>query len=139
MCSGSETEAGRFSERPGAASQHEAAGQAPSIDLTPAQVAKVIRAASDGGSMPALSRLDGLRARFDAVITLQRMPRLSNSLLCGLLVLAALPAHGKYLSVTELASLLDMSPSTTHRYLQTLLAVGLVERDPHTRRYRFPG
>jgi DNA-binding IclR family transcriptional regulator len=29
-----------------------------------------------------------------------------------------------------------MNPTTTHRYLSTLVAVGLVERDPGTRRYR---
>jgi DNA-binding IclR family transcriptional regulator len=29
-----------------------------------------------------------------------------------------------------------MSPSTTHRYLSTLLAVGLLEQDPRTRRYQ---
>jgi DNA-binding IclR family transcriptional regulator len=31
-----------------------------------------------------------------------------------------------------------MSPSTTHRYMTTLLAVGLLEQDPRTRRYRVP-
>ena len=32
--------------------------------------------------------------------------------------------------------MLDMNPSTAHRYLSTLLAVGLLERNPDTRRYR---
>jgi DNA-binding IclR family transcriptional regulator len=40
--------------------------------------------------------------------------------------------------VTDLAGRLEMSPSTTHRYLTTLLAVGLIEQDPRTRRYRVP-
>jgi DNA-binding IclR family transcriptional regulator len=31
-----------------------------------------------------------------------------------------------------------MSPSTTHRYMTTLLAVGLLEQEPRTRRYRLP-
>jgi DNA-binding IclR family transcriptional regulator len=29
-----------------------------------------------------------------------------------------------------------MNTSTTHRYVTTRLAVGLIERDPATRRYR---
>jgi DNA-binding IclR family transcriptional regulator len=29
-----------------------------------------------------------------------------------------------------------MSPSTTHRYISTLLAVGLLEQDPRSRRYQ---
>jgi DNA-binding IclR family transcriptional regulator len=36
----------------------------------------------------------------------------------------------------EIAGELGMSPSTAHRYLQTLLELGLVERSPRTRRYR---
>jgi DNA-binding IclR family transcriptional regulator len=31
-----------------------------------------------------------------------------------------------------------MSPSTTHRYMTTLLAVGLLEQDARSRRYRLP-
>jgi DNA-binding IclR family transcriptional regulator len=32
-----------------------------------------------------------------------------------------------------------MNTSTTHRYVTTLLAVGLLERDPSTRKYRLVG
>jgi len=35
-------------------------------------------------------------------------------------------------------SQLGMSPSTKHRYMTTLSAVGLLEQDPRTRRYRLP-
>ena len=62
--------------------------------------------------------------------------RLSRSLLAGLLMLASFPGDGSYVSIAKLAQLLDMSPSTTHRYVSTLLAVGLLERDPRTRKYR---
>ncbi len=62
--------------------------------------------------------------------------RLSRSLLSGLLVLVLLPDRGGYLGIAELARMLDMNTSTTHRYVTTLLAVGLLERDPATRRYR---
>jgi DNA-binding IclR family transcriptional regulator len=33
---------------------------------------------------------------------------------------------------------LGLSPSTTHRYMTTLLAAGLLEQDPRSRRYRVP-
>ena len=62
--------------------------------------------------------------------------RLSRSLLAGLLVLSCFPADGDYLGIAELARMLRMNTSTTHRYVTTLLAVGLLERDPATRRYR---
>lgn len=62
--------------------------------------------------------------------------RLSRSLLSGLLVLSCFPSDGSYLGIAELARMLGMNTSTTHRYVTTLLAVGLLERDAATRRYR---
>ena len=38
--------------------------------------------------------------------------------------------------MVELAGELGLSPSTAHRYAQTLLELGLLERSPTTRRYR---
>ena len=73
---------------------------------------------------PALERLDD--------------PRLSRSLLAGLVMLASFPADGSYLGNAHLARMLDMNPSTAHRYISTLVAVGLLERDPDSRRYRRP-
>jgi len=108
-----------------------------SIELSPAQVDRVIRTAAEGGSMSLL--LSGLR---DVREVLAREPsqmddnRLSRSLLAGLLMLASFPTDGSYLGNAEIARLLDMNPSTTHRYVSTLVAVGLLERDPTTRRYR---
>jgi hypothetical protein len=107
------------------------------IELSPAQVDRVVRSAADGGSMSVL--LSGLR---DVREVLAREPRqmedsrLSRSLLAGLLMLASFPADGSYLGNAEIARMLDMNPSTTHRYVSTLMAVGLLERDPATRRYR---
>lgn len=107
------------------------------VELSPAQVDRVIRSAADGGSMSLL--LSGLK---DIREVLAREPsqlddnRLSRSLLAGLLMLASFPTDGSYLGNAEIARLLDMNPSTTHRYVSTLVAVGLLERDPATRRYR---
>jgi DNA-binding MarR family transcriptional regulator len=107
------------------------------LELSAAQVDRVIRSASEGSSMSLL--LSGLR---DVREILDREPsqmednRLSRSLLAGLLMLASFPTDGSYLGNAEIARLLDMNPSTTHRYVSTLVAVGLLERDPSTRRYR---
>jgi hypothetical protein len=111
--------------------------EAVSIELSPAQVDRVVRSAADRGSMSVL--LSGLR---DVREVLSREPaqmddsRLSRSLLAGLLMLASFPTDGSYLGNAEIARILDMNPSTTHRYVSTLVAVGLLERDPTTRRYR---
>src|ERR1700683_4066087 len=107
------------------------------IELSRAQVDRIVRNAADGGNMSVL--LSGLK---DIRAVLAREPRqledsrLSRSLLAGLLMLASFPSDGSYLGNAEIARLLDMNPSTTHRYVSTLVAVGLLERDPATRRYR---
>ncbi len=107
------------------------------IELSRAQVDRIVRGAAEGGNMSVL--LSGLK---DIREVLAREPRqledsrLSRSLLAGLLMLASFPSDGGYLGNAEIARLLDMNPSTTHRYVSTLVAVGLLERDPATRRYR---
>jgi DNA-binding MarR family transcriptional regulator len=110
-----------------------------SIELTKAQINQIVRGASQDDSVSSLLRglTDGgaLASRFQA---LSESPRLSRSLLLGLLVLACFPADGTAMAVTDVATRLEMSPSTTHRYMTTLLAVGLLEQDPRTRRYRVP-
>lgn len=107
------------------------------IELTRPQIDRVVREASEGEGVSSLLRgLAGsgtLASRYEA---LSDSPRLSRSLLLGLLVLATFPTGGGSLAVTDVASKLGMSPSTTHRYMTTLLAVGLLEQDPRTRRYR---
>ncbi len=113
------------------------ASEAITIELSAAQVDRVVRDAADGGNMSVL--LSGLK---DVRTVLAQEPRqledsrLSRSLLAGLLMLASFPTDGSYLGNAEIARMLDMNPSTTHRYVSTLVAVGLLERDPSTRRYR---
>jgi IclR helix-turn-helix domain len=113
------------------------------IELSKAQVDQVVRAAGEGGTMSVL-----LSALKDPKWTLAidsedwsypaQMDdrRLSRSLLSGLLVLSCFPPDGGYLGIADLARMLDMNTSTTHRYVTTLLAVGLLDRDPASRRYR---
>jgi hypothetical protein len=107
------------------------------IELTRPQIDRVVREAGQGSGVSSLLQGltdDGtLASRYEA---LSESPRLSRSLLLGLLVLATFPRDGDSLAVTDVASRLGMSPSTTHRYMTTLLAVGLLDQDPQTRRYR---
>jgi hypothetical protein len=113
------------------------------IELSKAQVDQVVRAAGQGGTMSVL--LSALRdPQWTLAIdsedwsypTQMDDRRLSRSLLSGLLVLSCFPADGGYLGIADLARMLGMNTSTTHRYVTTLLAVGLLERDSATRRYR---
>jgi hypothetical protein len=135
--------AGRSVQRPARSRDGETDAGKVMIELSKSQVDQVVRGAGDGGTMSIL--LSALR---DPDWTLavgsddwsypEQMEdrRLSRSLLAGLLVLSCFPADGGYLGIAELARMLDMNTSTTHRYVTTLLAVGLIERDPATRRYR---
>jgi hypothetical protein len=113
------------------------------IELSKSQVDQVVRSAGQGGTLSVLLSavkdpqwplaLDSEEWSYPAQMDDRR---LSRSLLSGLLVLSCFPADGGYLGIAELARLLDMNTSTTHRYVTTLLAVGLLERNPGTRKYR---
>ncbi len=110
------------------------------IELSQRQVDGVVHAAADGGCLSLV--LSGLAERGQAFV--DRLAdlddrRLSRSLLMGLVMLASMPDDGSDVGVAELARLVGMNTSTAHRYLTTLLEVGLVERDAETRRYRIAG
>ncbi len=108
-----------------------------SIELTDGQIDQVLRGASNRNFASNLLRgLSDSRSSPENLAQLADSPRFSRSLLLGLLVLACFPADGSTQAVTEVAVRLGMSASTTHRYVTTLLAVGLLEQDPRTRRYR---
>lgn len=63
-------------------------------------------------------------------------PQLSQSLLRGLAILSSYGPERPWRAIIDLAQQLGMSPSTTHRYVKTLRAVGLLEQNPNTREYR---
>lgn len=108
------------------------------IELTRTQVEKVIRRSTDGAGVPDVLRGLADRELASRYEALAESPRLSRSLLLGLTVFAAFPTDGDALAVTDVAVRLGLSPSTTHRYMTTLLAVGLLEQDPRSRRYHVP-
>ena len=115
------------------------------ITLSRNQVDHVMRVALGDGAAPSASALVAgsgfhrsgasqvLSARYRA---LQDNRRLSRSLLAGLLVLSCFPPEGVDLGIKDISEQLDLNTSTVHRYVLTLVAAGLLERDPDTRRYR---
>jgi DNA-binding transcriptional ArsR family regulator len=108
------------------------------IQLTRSQIDQVVRNNADEKGLASILRSLSDRGLAANYTSLAASPRLSRSLLLGLLVLACFPTDGGELAVTDVATQLELSPSTTHRYMTTLLAAGLLEQDPRSRRYRVP-
>jgi DNA-binding MarR family transcriptional regulator len=107
------------------------------VELSQAQVDRVVRDAAGAGRISTLlAGLSDVRETVDANPQLNADRRLSQSLIQGLLLLALFPQDGSYLANGDIANELGISPGTAHRYISTLAAVGLLERDPATRRYR---
>jgi hypothetical protein len=116
-----------------------------SIALSRNQVDHVVRAALGEGAVASVSGVvastgfshtharQALSSRYRA---LQGNRRLSRSLLAGLLVLSCFPPEGVDMGIKDISEQLDLNTSTVHRYVLTLVAAGLLERDPDTRRYR---
>lgn len=110
-----------------------------SIKLNRAQVSHVLhQARGETGIATALSGLadnDKLAQVYDSI---DDVPKLSRSLLTGLFVLRCFPEDGSSLRVKEVADIIGTKPSNAFRYMATLVAAGLLERDPKTRRYHLP-
>jgi len=116
-----------------------------SIALSRNQVDHIVRAVFGDGAAPSVSSIvsgadfhgssarQALSARYR---TLQHNRRLSRSLLAGLLVLSCFSDEDRDLGIKDISDELDLNTSTVHRYVVTLVAAGLLERDPETRRYR---
>jgi hypothetical protein len=124
------------------------------IALSPAQVEQVIRSAGQTrhGTVSSLliAALDNAHsadgngagrgslheASQVALAEALADPQLSQSLLRGLAILSCYGPERPWRAIIDLAKELHMSPSTTHRYVKTLRAVGLLEQNPTTREYR---
>jgi hypothetical protein len=120
-------------------------GSSVAITLSRNQVDHIVRAVLGEGAAPSVSALvagTGFhRSRARQVLSsryraLQGNRRLSRSLLAGLLVLSCFPPEGVDMGIKDISEQLDLNTSTVHRYVLTLVAAGLLERDPDTRRYR---
>lgn len=116
--------------------------QVVSIVLSRNQVDQIVRAVLGEGSRSSphavLNVHDGhlTQALSQRYRDLQGNRRLSRSLLAGLMVLSCFSLGDADLGIKEISERLGLNSSTVHRYVATLLAAGLLERDPDTRRYR---
>jgi DNA-binding MarR family transcriptional regulator len=107
------------------------------IALTDGQVAQVVRGASGRPHLAGLlSEMTELDVVSSVVLALLEDAAYSRSALRALLVLNALPLDGGERVLTDIAGQVGVSASTTHRYMRTWTALGLVEQDPRSRRYR---
>jgi hypothetical protein len=111
-----------------------------SIALTSSQLAQVLRQTSRGGEgvISLLPTLSDLGSAAEVINGQADSGKLSRSVLRALLVLAAFPQNGTYRPLIAVSKELGYNPSTTHRYASTWLAIGLLEQDPSSRKYRRP-
>jgi DNA-binding IclR family transcriptional regulator len=63
-------------------------------------------------------------------------PRYSQSLETGLLVMKGFSSEQPLQGIADVADRMEASRSTVHRYMTTLVALGMLEQDPLSRRYR---
>ena len=113
------------------------AGQRLTITLTDAQVAQIALNAAGGarlaGPLSGLGSVDELR---QAMLPLVDDQTYSHSTFRAAIVLAAFPADGSEREVTDVAREIGLAASTTHRYARTWTALGLLEQNADSRRYR---
>ena len=113
-----------------------AGGDGVTLELSSRQVDQVVRAAAGGASLTAVLRgLSEGGGQVPVCVPELADRGLSRSLIAGLLVLASFPGDGEERGIAELARSLDLNTSTTFRYVTTLVAAGLLARNPATRRY----
>lgn len=113
-------------------------GESLKLELASAQVKIVLDWAAQNGSMSlALNASDtGLDAITKAYLEIADSdPKLSSSLMTGLVILASFPTDGSPIANAEIARQIGINPSTSHRYVTTLVVAGLVEKDPD-KKYR---
>ncbi len=112
------------------------------ITLTGNQVGRVLREATGTSGLRGfiLEQVDDLQVAVSAALANPELDsrHVSESALKILSVLCAFAPPGTARGIYEIAGEQGMAPSTAHRYAQTLIAIGLLERVPHTKKYRIP-
>jgi len=107
------------------------------LELTDAQVCELVASAfAERARLTLLSGLSGLSVLREQVTPFLRDSGCSTEALRAVLVYAAFPVDGSERAVTDIAAELGFSTSTSHRYISSWVAVGLLRQDPQSRRYR---
>jgi hypothetical protein len=107
------------------------------ITLTDSQVAQIVgRAAGVVGLNQMLAPVGGEATIQRLLDAAEDIDSYSRSTLRALMVLAAFPDDGTSREITDVARQLGLSPSTTHRYVGTWVAIGVLVQQPRTRTYR---
>ena len=104
------------------------------VTLTPGQVEEIVRAA-DPGRTPGFAALISTALSRVEEVAVPADRRMSSALLRGLAILTCFGPEEQALGLMEIAKRLQISASTIHRYLLTLVAAGLLEQSPKTRKY----
>jgi hypothetical protein len=134
--------------RPGGRGEREGPRSPPSVaklqgiavTLSGAQVTHVLREATgvSGSRRVLLEHVDDLGQSVAAALadTELNEQRVSYSALRVLSIFSMFAPAGNVRSIKEVAEQQGISPGTAHRYVRTLLEVGLLEQVTHSRKYR---
>jgi IclR helix-turn-helix domain len=110
-----------------------------SIRLSPGQIEEIVHAAGPGRAPGFAALISAVLSRAEETDVLAYDDRrLSRSLLRGLAILSCFGPDEPTLGLMEIAERLQISASTVHRYVITLVEVGLLEQSPKTRKYSLP-
>src|SRR5271170_1807867 len=99
-------------------------GEGVPLALTAGQITQVLQAAGDntGVSAPLLGWMDPAALAEAALLIEDR--KLSKSVLLGLAMWVSFPADGSPRRLKDVAHELNLAASTSHRYVNTLVAAG---------------
>jgi IclR helix-turn-helix domain len=116
------------------------------IELFPTQIDQIFRVLAETGVPSVAALLSGLmsdrplsRVELEERYSSQlKDGALSRSLLRGFLVLACFLPEGAERGISELSDELELNISTIHRYVSTLVVIGVLEQNKATKKYLLP-
>jgi hypothetical protein len=116
------------------------------IELFPTQIDQIFRVLAESGVPSVTALLSGLmsdrpvsRVELEERYSSQlKDGALSRSLLRGFLVLACFLPVDTERGISELSDELELNISTIHRYVSTLVVIGVLEQNKATKKYALP-